>query len=615
MIVYKNSSVGFLEDVETNRISDRIKEAFAAVAGKKNFAEKETDSWINSMQFMGNVVRRAKIAEDCGILIEYGLPSSSKRIDFIISGKDESGKRNFIIIELKQWKEAQSTLRKDLVLTSYYSGRHSTHPSYQASSYKWFLSDYNENVYKNSIQPYSCAYLHNYPEKNPEPLKDPVYSEIVNESPVYFKDDQAKLEEFIRKHVGYGNGSDILYDIESGNIKPGKKLIDHVTGLFKGNMEFHLLEEQKVAYETAIDIALNATGKTVYIIRGGPGTGKSVISMSLLGGLLKKKKNTLFVAPNASFRDVMLHRLTHGRDTERAKHLISGSGKFVGSRADIFDTLIVDEAHRLKNEKAYMYQGENQIRDIINAARVSIFFVDEDQIIRPEDIGSVSEIKKIAGQFGAQVLETELSAQFRCAGADGFVNWISDVLQIRQTANFNGWDNKDFEFRIFDDPNLLRDYVFEKDKEGHSARLLAGYAWPWTSARNGNPNSQIHDVCLKEFDFSMPWNSRQAGTTWAINDEGLHQVGCVHTSQGLEFDYTGVIVGKDLMYDPAGDSFVTDWDHYKDSNGKKGMRNKPEELNRLVRQVYRILLTRGMKGCGVFFQDKNMAEYFRRRLG
>ena len=200
MIVYKNTSSGFIKDVETNQIALRIKESVLRAFGWNKIKDNEETSWINSMQFMGNVIRRAGIADDCGVLIEYNLPSTSLRVDFIISGHDESGKASFIIIELKQWKEASSTHKDGIVHTDYFG--YTTHPSYQAYSYKLYLKDYNESIYKSTIQAHSCSYLHNYVEKKPEPLKADIYKSILKESPVYFRDDQLELEEFIKIYVG-----------------------------------------------------------------------------------------------------------------------------------------------------------------------------------------------------------------------------------------------------------------------------------------------------------------------------------------------------------------------------------------------------------------------------
>jgi len=545
MIVYKNSSKGFIEDVELNIIADQIKKSVLDKYKWNKVKDNEETSWINSMQFIGKVVRRANIADDCGILIEYNLPSTSKRVDFIITGTDEAGRSSFIIVELKQWKEAKSTNADGIVYTNYFGN--TLHPSYQAYSYKLYLKDYNENVYKNSLQVHSCAYLHNYIEKNPEPLREKIYDTIVKDSPIYFKDDQLQLEEFIKLFVGKGKGEEIVYQIENGNIRPSKKLIDHVIGLFEGNSEFVLLDEQKIAFEMAKDITLNAKEKTVIIINGGPGTGKSVVSMNLLG-LLKSKRTVIFVAPNASFREVMLDKLVRNFGANRVRHLFKGSSSFHEVNTNSIDVLIVDEAHRLKNGNAFMYQGDNQVEDIINSAKVSIFFIDEKQIIRPDDIGTIEEIKRVGESHNAKIYTVDLKAQFRCSGAEGYINWIDDVLQLDDTGNFDGWDTQDYEFEIFSDPNELKAAIQEKANEGLKARILAGYAWQWTAASAGNANAQIEDVVIPEYDFAMPWNSRNIGTTWAIDEDGINQIGCVHTSQGLEFDYVGIIIGGDLRY-------------------------------------------------------------------
>ncbi len=614
MFVYRHTVAGFREDVEKNQIGDIVQSYYENTTGRR-VSPNEKRSWSNSLQFMERIVRRSNVAPSCGILIEYVIPSTSNRIDFFISGHDDAGNKNFVIIELKQWETAEATEKEDIVST-FLGGsvRETTHPSYQALSYKLFLEDYNENIDSKNLIPHSCAYLHNFAERSPEPLTLGIYADTVKESPIYFRDDYEKLEQFLKKYVGQGNGEEILYEVEYGRIRPSKKLIDYVSSMLEGNQEFILLDEQKIAYETAMFVARQEE-KSVVIISGGPGTGKSVVSVNLLGGLLRDEMNAVFVAPNASFRDAMVHKLARKMKKTRLKSLFKGSSVFVDAEPNTFGAIIIDEAHRLKNEKAYMYQGENQVEDIVRAAKTSIFFVDDNQVIRPDDIGCEDEIRRVAKAEGARVYEVELKAQFRCAGAEGYLNWLDNTLHIQETANFDGWEQQGFEFKVFDDPNALANAIKAKQVEGKSARLVAGYAWEWTSGKEGNMDAQHNDVTIPEYDFSMPWNSRKIGTTWAIDPGGVHQIGCVHTSQGLEFDYIGVIVGKDLQFDPATGEFYTDWSEYKDHNGKKGLKKDPEKLNRLVRNIYKILMTRGQKGCYVYFVDKNVEDYFKKRLG
>jgi DUF2075 family protein len=289
-----------------------------------------------------------------------------------------------------------------------------------------------------------------------------------------------------------------------------------------------------------------------------------------------------------------------------------GSAGFYETNVNEFEALIIDEAHRLKRRGAYMYQGVNQVDDVIKAAQTSIFFIDDNQMVRPDDVGSVDEILKYAAAYDAELHELELSAQFRCSGAEGYVNWLDDVLQLRETANYDGWEGGDFEFKIFDDPNEMRKAIKAKDAAGFSARILAGYAWEWTSQKEGNDDAQVNDVLIPEYDFSMPWNSRKVGTTWAIDASGIDQVGCIHTSQGLEFDYVGVIIGNDLEYNDETSTFLTDYAKYHDKVGKKGLKDDPKELNRLVRNIYKVLMTRGIRGCYIYCTDQQANKYLKK---
>lgn len=612
MIIYSSSAREFRERVDSNLLTVTIEEAFVRKMGMHP-SRGEIRAWNNSMQFMERVIRNSKIADDCGILIEYNIPATSKRVDFIVTGQDESGNNNFIIVELKQWDSAQATDREDVVLACVGSKeREMPHPSYQAWSYRQHLEDMNEAVHSHRLRSYSCAYLHNYRARQPDPLQSEQYQPIIRKAPLFLSEDTQKLQEFIRKHTGQGNGINLLYLIENGKIRPSKKLIEHIDGLFKGNPEFTLLDEQKVAYESIISAAKDVTKKKTIIVKGGPGTGKSVISMNALGGLLKKKLNVKFVAPNASFRSAMVETLVkhQPKNKGRARVLFAGSGQFYDSPADSFDVLVVDEAHRLKGKGAYMYQGVNQIEDIIKASKVNVFFIDDYQRIRPDDIGTVEEIKRIARMNGSEVLEYELSAQFRCSGAEGFLNWIDHIFQIRETGNFDGWDQDAFQFVLMDNPHSVYGHIKQKVNEGYKARMLAGYAWNWTDAKDGNPNGEIDDVDIPEHGFKMPWNGR-ALSTWAIDERGVEQIGCVHTSQGLEFDYVGVIIGNDLRYDPVEKRIYADYEEYKDKMGKRGLKNDNQQLTRLIKNIYKVLISRGIKGCFLYCRDPELQQYLK----
>jgi len=616
MIIYKNDVAGFRNAVDSNAIVTDIEKGFREKFGRKVHSN-EKRSWNNSLRFMETALRKADIPGDCGVLVEYNIPSTSKRIDFIVTGHNERDEANFVIVELKQWESAHATTKEDLVAT-YVGGavRDVPHPSYQAYSYKKYITDMNEAVYTKNIQSYSCAYLHNYMARDPEPLLSPQYTEIIEDTPVFFSRDVNRLEAFIKKYVGKGKGKEILYQIENGKIRPSKKFVDYITSMFQGNEVYTLLDEQQVAYANIIEHALNTEGKKTIIVNGGPGTGKSVVAMNAFVKLLNENMNIQFIAPNASFKEALITSLSGSRKytKKRLNAIFSGSGKYYNALDDEFDMLIVDEAHRLKGKGTYMYKGESQVEDMIRSSKCNVFFIDDFQRIRPNDEGTVEKIIEVAEKYHSEVVKVDLMAQFRCAGAEGFLNWVEHTLAISDTANFDGWDQETFEFKLVDHPNTLRSLVEEKNSQGFKARLLAGYAWHWTSEKEGNANGEINDIIMEEYNFSMPWNSRNNSYSWAVDPDKAGQIGCIHTSQGLEFDYVGVIIGKDLRYDPETMTVYGSYDHYKDIPGKKGLKNKPMELTSYIKNIYRVLLSRGMKGCYVFCHDENLRAYLQERL-
>ncbi|MBQ8306081.1 MAG: DUF2075 domain-containing protein [Blautia sp.] len=613
MIIYSNTNLAFRQDVESNHIADIIEERFIERIGHRE-APSEKTAWRNSMQYMERVLRNSGVGDDCGVLIEYTIPNTSKRVDFIVTGRNEKQEKKYVLVELKQWESAETTDIPELVHTFVGGGFHDVpHPSYQAESYIRMMNLMNEGIYANDIDGSPCVYLHNYTKKDPEPLLDSRYREGTKRAPIYFIDDYRKLQDYLKKMVGAGNGMDILYEIEHGRIRPSMALVDCVDSLYTGNDEFILLDEQVIAYNTICKELEAINNKKTIIVKGGPGTGKSVISFKVLHNLIDRRLNAKFVAPNEAFREVMVKKLVASK-VDKSKNitpLFGGAGTFFGVPMNAYDVLVVDEAHRLKGKGAFMYKGENQIQDIIHASWLNVFFVDDSQKVVPADIGSVEEIRKAAEAEGSEVVEMELKAQFRCSGAEGFVNWVTHTLQIEDTANFEGWDQKEFEFRIFDDPNDMYEIIRLRNEKTHnSSRMVAGFAWEWSDDKN----AAVDDVTIPEKNFSMPWNARNQRALFAIKEDSVNQIGCIHTVQGLEFDYVGVIIGNDLKYDPESHALFVDFDEYKDVSGKKGLRGQQKRLSQYVKQIYKVLMSRGRYGCYVYCRDENLKQYLKSRL-
>ncbi len=618
MIVYSASKTQFLDDVLTNDIENIVLKNVKRKLNK-GVGVAEIRSWASSLVYMDRIMQDKSIPEDCGVAIEYQIPQTGKRIDFIISGQNENNKDSVILIELKQWSEARLTF-KDSIVETYVGGRmgEHTHPSYQAWSYATLLQGFNEVVYTENISLHPCAYLHNYVED--DVIKNDFYAEYIDKAPVFLKSDALKLREFIRKHVKYGDKTSILFRIENGRIRPSKLLADSIGKMLKGNQEFVMIDDQKVVYENALALAKKASekNKQVLIVQGGPGTGKSVVAINLLVSLTKLGLVTQYVSKNAAPRAVYEARLTGSMKATEIRNLFRGSGAFVESSPNEYDALIVDEAHRLnKFSGLFGNLGENQIKEIINASKFSVFFIDEDQRITLKDIGRKEEIEIWASRAGASITELELSSQFRCNGSDGYLAWLDDMLQIRDTVN-DDINDIDYEFKVVDSPAELRDVIFEKNKLNNRARLVAGYCWKWPSKTNKN----AYDIEFPEFDFKMKWNLTEDSSLWIIKPNSVNEVGCIHTCQGLEVDYIGVIVGEDLIV--RNGQVITDAAKRASSdNSVKGykrlLKENPENVKRaldlIIKNTYRTLMTRGMKGCYVYFLDKETEVYFKENLG
>ncbi|WP_423409019.1 DNA/RNA helicase domain-containing protein [Heyndrickxia sp. MSNUG] len=622
MIVYEATKDEFLKDVFDDELVNNIVSNYNSKIGRIN--EREVRSWDNSMQYMYRVLSDSEIPNDAGVAIEFKIPHTSKRVDFLISGSDQDARQSIVIVELKQWETVEKIEGKEAIVKTVINRgvRETTHPSYQAWSYAALIKDYNENAQKEEIQLYPCAYLHNYINQGEQdPLTDPVYEYYIEEAPVFIKGDSGKLRDFIKRYIKHGDNKEILYTIDKGRIRPSKSLQDSLNSMLQGNQEFVMIDDQKVVYETALHLAkeaLRTNTKQVLVVEGGPGTGKSVLAINLLVEATNRSLVAQYVTKNAAPRNIYATKLKQNFRKGHIDNLFVGSGSYINVPANEFDVLIVDEAHRL-NEKSGLFSnlGENQVKEIIKASKLSVFFIDERQRVTLKDIGSIGAIKKFAKELGADVTRMKLDSQFRCNGSDGYLSWIDDVLQIRQTANSN-YIGTNYDFRIFTNPNEMREEITRLNKKNNKSRMVAGYCWNWL--KEGKSNTNIHDIELPEHKFSMSWNLNNS-ETWAIDENSVNETGCIHTCQGLEFDYVGVIIGDDLFY-RDGEVLTDHTKRAKTDNSLKGLKKmlkeNPEEAEQLadeiIRNTYRTLMTRGQKGCFVYCTDKELEGYLIERV-
>ncbi|MBD7912852.1 DNA/RNA helicase domain-containing protein [Clostridium cibarium] len=622
MIVYQASKKDFMDHVTNDEISILIDREYKNKIGKTR--EAEFKAWDRSMLYMYKALNTNDIPDECGVAIEYRIPATSKRVDFILTGLDEEDKENVIIVELKQWDEVEAVEDEDAIVRTAMrrnSRVKTAHPSYQAWSYASLIEDYNDAVEKKNIKLHPCAYLHNYIKKEEnDPLESEVYNNWLHKAPAYTKGDVIKLREFICKYVKKADQGKGIYYIEGGKIRPSKSLQDALKVMIDGNEEFVMIDDQKVAYESIIRTVRNSiksNKKKAIIVEGGPGTGKSVLAINLLVKICNMDLNCQYVTKNAAPRYVYTEKLKGNYTQKYINNLFKGSGVYTDTTENEIDVLIVDEAHRL-NAKSGMFKnkGENQIKEIINTAKVSIFFVDNNQRVTMDDIGSIEEVEKHAKALSVKTRKLKLTSQFRCNGSDGYISWLDDILEIRETGNFDGFEF-DFDFKVFDSPAEMRQAIEEKNQTNNKARLLAGYCYEWITKKQNNDK---YDIEFPEYDFKMKWNLSNS-TTWAIDKESIKECGCIHTSQGLEFEYVGVIIGNDLRFE--GGKIVTDFTKRaktdKSLNGIKKLYKEDKEKalkisDELIKNTYRILMTRGLKGCYIWCEDKALSNYFKERI-
>jgi hypothetical protein len=621
MRLYAGMSQNFIHDTVHNQIAGKLSDAFIRYFRYKP-APSEVNSWRNSLRAVSDVFQLAHL-DDHGVILEFQLPLTSRRLDCLVCGKDGHARDSAIIIELKQWDKCGRAAGDNLVST-WVGGaeRDILHPSAQVGQYHHYLQDNHTAFHEGPtpIQLKSCAYLHNYFSEEDDPLLDDSFKPLLRQFPTFTADDVPHLKDFLIGGLSGGSGQPVLKKIEDSKYRPSKKLMEHVSNVIKGKKEYVLLDEQYVVYNKVLACSnegFHDRKKTVIIVRGGPGTGKSVIAINLMSDLLSKGLNAHYATGSKAFTET-LRKIIGLRGSSQFKYFNS----YAQAQSNEIDVLVCDEAHRIRKTSNSRFtprvqqSNKPQIQEILDASKVSVFFIDDKQVVRPDEIGSSSFIMEQAKKNNCRIFEYELEAQFRCAGSDGFVNWINNTLDIERTANVIWEGDESFEFRVFTSPQALDNAIREKAMMGNTARMTAGFCWPWSDPNNDG--NLVEDVQIEE--YRRPWNAKPdarrlaAGipkaTLWAYDPNGINQIGCIYTAQGFEFDYVGVVVGTDLTYNLDEQK----WIGHRESSFDAPVRRAQDKFIDLVKNTYRVLFSRGMKGCYVYFMDKDTERFFKSRM-
>jgi len=616
MRLYEGTITQFREDVIQNKIADIISNKYLSYYGK-NVGPSEKSSWNISLNYVKNSLDYSNLQNNM-IIIEYELPYSSRRIDVILFGRNGINEDNIILIELKQWsnKNVEDCETDGNIIVNYGRfNKEQAHPSLQVEGYHYDLKDF-VTVFETppTLKLSSCAYCHNYSKLRDNILYYPKFKRLIEKYPLFSKEDIVSLGDYLQKRLKNGSGLEVFTRFINSPIKPSKKLLDHTKQMINEQQIFNLIDDQISAYNSIMHKAKKLSKldkKSVIIIKGGPGTGKSVIALEVMGELLRKGKQVYHATGSSAFTNTLRKILGI-----RSSKLFKFFNSFIGYPENKIEVLICDEAHRIRETSTGIYTSKKlrtdtpQIEELMRVAKLSIFFIDEHQVVRPNEIGSIELIRNTALKLGvleSEISEFELKTQFRCSGSDAFLQWIENILDIRESEKQFLSEEDRMEFKIFDTPLKLKEAIDRKNTgKKNCARIVAGFCWPWSKP---NPDgSLVNDVKVE--DLEMPWEKKDQFWKWATDDSGMEQVGTVYTAQGFEFDYIGIIFGNDLIYDKNQNKWVAIEENSHDTMIKRNN----EKLTDHLKNVYRVLMSRAHKGCYIYFCDKGTEAYFRKHI-
>jgi DUF2075 family protein len=615
--LYSGSTIDFVADATRSRIAEKLATAFFEEF-RYQPSRSEVHSWQNSLRAMATVVDLAALY-DQGVVVELQLPLSSRRLDCLFTGHDDADAKQAVIVELKQWDEVGPSNIEECVTV--FLGprlRDHLHPSRQVGNYKRYLQDVHTTFSDGSVGLGACAFLHNMQFRPASLLFDEKFGSLLAEAPSFTGDQSDQLAQYLTDRLAGGDGGPVLDEILKGRYRPHKRLLEHTARVIRREPAFTLLDEQQVAFNDILGRVRDrqrSSEHTAFLIRGGPGTGKSVIAVNLLAELSATGFATKHATGSKAFTE-NLRRVVGPRAAAQFGYF----NGFMGMEPQILDVLICDEAHRIRETSASRYTPKHlrgdasQIEELLLAAKTTVFFIDDLQVVRPGEVGSSELIEQTAERLGIPVVEHELETYFRCGGSEAFVGWVENTLDLRRTP-FAIWDPKEeFDFDVTDSPQELEQLIRAKAAQGATARLSAGFCWRWSDPLPDG--SLVADV--KVGDWEMPWNAKpEAGRLgkgipksnfWASDPRGLEQVGCVYTAQGFEYDFAGLIWGRDLIYRPR-KGWIGQPEFSHDSVVKRAARDNLGRFTTLVKNTYRVLLTRGLRGCYVFFEDDQTRDF------
>lgn len=577
-------------------------------------APSEVLAWERSLHVLSADLVQASL-DQVEVLVEYQLPLTSKRADAVLCGvHPQTGSPSYVVVELKQWSRAQVLTGAPDVCLVPGTGGERLHPGEQVRRYCGHLADFAAALADLDDPLAGVAYLHNATDEGVSDL----YALPEDEwGRLLTGQRRAEFLSYVEQRLAPDRGAASADLLLGTAVRPSRQLLTVAAREVRDRPQFRLLGEQQVAYSfvlRAVEQARQGVAKEVVIVQGGPGSGKSVIALSLLGELSRQGRSVLHATGSSAFTQTL--RRVVGSRAPRVCGMFRYFNQFGELPPNEIDVLLCDEAHRIRETSANRYTrasartGTPQVEELLRVARVPVFLLDEHQVVRPGELGSVDEIGSAARKLGIQVRCVPLDGQWRCGGSRAYEQWVLRLLGLAPGGPVPWQGDENFVVRLADSPQHLEALLRRQHEQGYTARITAGYCWPWIDPRPDG--SLVDDVVVG--DWRRPWNNKRdtaVGTApgrpfWASDPAGFGQVGCVYTAQGFEYDWSGVVLGPDLAW--RGSRWVARPDRSFDTAVKRA---PLPEFDQAVRNTYKVLLTRGMRGSVLHSTDAETQDLLR----
>ncbi|MEU1087528.1 DUF2075 domain-containing protein [Streptomyces sp. NPDC005576] len=622
-----------------------------------NASESERSAWAESLVSLANDLVAAgrgnveMIVECAATLDEEVRPGDPRLIDVVLVGRHpERHVPSVQLVELKRWSTASRVERAVAGLLQVPGIKHAKkHPALQLeANYEAFTS--SRGPFQGAD--FECggfAYLHNATDESVRALID-VDAPTGAYARVYTNDRRAQLLVDLRMNFAKdGAASTAERMLQSMGLR-NTPLLDAMIWSRGADTVFTLRGRQKEVAEQILETASRVLPdprrpalvpderRVIFLVTGGAGTGKSAIGLQIKAELEGQGRTVKYASGSRAFNGALQEHVGYG--DRQFRETFTYFSNFVAPPDPPLDVLICDEAHRLRDRSTSRFwkpeeQGTGpQVDELLAASRLTVFFLDEGQSVRPNEVGTVDLIQDAADRHDALVVPYKLREQFRCGGSDAYVRWVKALLGV--TGGEPGKWRPDglMHVEVADTPEELEKIIRTEALAGASGRLVAGYCWPWTKPL-GEERRLEADVRIGE--WHRPWNADSESfcenetppsKIWSVHENGLDQIGCVYTAQGLEWDWCGVIMGDDMIR--RGNRWVfRRGKELKTADPSIKRVAEPGSFDpkvkagsvddgafaRLVRNAYHVLMTRASRATVLYSTDQETRDYLKSLVG